>query len=137
MNKSIRTRAGLITGIVVIAYVLLLRFLGIPDQSPLVLAQFGIVFVGLLASTYLLFKHYAGIRFIEAFTHCTRTLATALVVILFGYTLMFWLIPSAESSMAAFNFMLMKLLFAFAFSGLLSSAFASYIFYTFTRNKIS
>ena len=136
MNKTIRLRSGLLTGVAVLAYLLLLRFLGVSDNSPWILAQFGLVFLGLIGSSVWLYRHYAGIRFIEGFTHCTRTLATAIVVILLGYTLIYWL-TQPGASFTEFNFMLMKVLFSFAVSGLLSAFFTSYIFYTFTRNKAS
>lgn len=137
MNKTIRTRTGLITGICVIAYTLILRALGIPDQSPLVLIQFGLVFLGLLTSSYFLHKYYAGVTFMEGFTHCTRTLATTLIIVLMGYSIIYWGSRVGNTQWSEYNFMLMKLLFSFAISGLLSSFFASYIFYTFTRNKAS
>ncbi|MGI9192530.1 MAG: hypothetical protein ACR2IL_10440 [Chitinophagaceae bacterium] len=135
MNKTIRTRAGLITGTAVILLVLFLRLLGVPDNSPLVLLQFGLVLLGLLASSFFLHKYYAGVTFMEGLTHCTRTLATCLVVVLLGYTAIYWGSNAGKAQWNEYNFMLMKLLFSFAVSGLLSSFFASYIFYTFTRNK--
>lgn len=137
MNKTIRTRTGLITGACVIAYALILRALGVPDQSPLVLIQFGLVLVGLLTSSYFLHKYYADVTFLEGLTHCTRTLATTLVIVLLGYSIIYWGSRAGNAQWSEYNFMLMKLLFSFAISGLLSSFFASYIFYTFTRNKIS
>jgi hypothetical protein len=136
MNKTIRTRSGLITGGVVLLYVLLLRLMGVPDNSPWVLIQFALVMLGLIGSCFWLYRQYAGIRFIEALTHCTRTLATAIVVILLGFTLIYWT-SQGNTSFTGYNFMLMKVLFSFAASGLLSAFFTSYIFYTFTRNKAS
>lgn len=133
MNKTISTRAGLITGLCILLFTLFLQRLGVPPQSPLVLLQFLFVLLGVVISCFLLYRFYAGIRFVEAFTHCAKTVATTLMIVLLGNALLFFILSPKGTPFSQLTFMIMKTVFSYALSGLLSSFFTSYIFHTFTK----
>jgi hypothetical protein len=133
MNKTISTRVGLITGITIIAFLLILVKLHVPADSPFSLFQFGGLFAGVMVSCYLLFHYYAGIKFTEAFTHCMKTVATILMMVILGNSVLFFMFAAPEHRLQQFTFLLMKTLFAYGISGIFSSLFASYIFNTFTK----
>lgn len=132
MNKTISTRTGIITALSILFFIIVLERLGVPNNSPIVFFQFLILFVGLFITTFFLFKYYTGIKFIESFTHCLRTLATILVLLIFGNTILFFML-SPHSPISNLTFLIMKTIFAFGLSGLLSAFFWSYIFTTFTK----
>ena len=133
MNKTISTRTGLLTGLLILFYLLLLQKFQVPPNSPLVLVQFGLLFVGILISCYLLYKYYAGISYIEAFTHCGKTAAMIIVITVLGNTILYFVFAGKDSPIGNLTFIIMKTIFAHGLSGLLSSFFSSYIFHTFTK----
>lgn len=133
MNKTISTRTGLLTGLSVLLYTLVLQRLGVAAQSPLVLFQFLLLFVGVLVSCFLLFRFYAGIRFLDAFTHCAKTVAMVIIVVIIGNAGLFFIFSPKGTPLAQLTFMIMKTVFSYALSGLLSAFFTSYIFHTFTK----
>ncbi len=133
MNKTISTRVGLITGLSVLLFTFVLQKMGIPSNSPVVLLQFLIVFLGIFISCYLLYKHYAGIRYIESFTHCAKTVAMIIVIVVIGNGLLYYLLAKETAQFSELTLIVMKTIFSFAISGLLSSFFTSYIFHTFTK----
>lgn len=133
MNKTISTRTGLLTGLLILFYLLLLQKFQVAANSPLVLVQFGLLFVGILISCYLLYKYYAGISYIEAFTHCGKTAAMIIVITVLGNTVLYFVFTGKDSPISNLTFIIMKTIFAYGLSGLLSSFFSSYIFHTFTK----
>lgn len=133
MNKTISTRVGFITGTTILAFLLFLVKMHVSPTSQLSLLQFGVLFIGVLISCYLLFRYYAGIKFTEAFTHCMKTVATIVMVVIFGNSILFFIFGTHEHRMQQFTLLLMKTLFAYGISGIFSSLFASYIFNTFTK----
>jgi hypothetical protein len=133
MNKTISTRTGLLTGLLILFYLLLLQKFQVAANSPLVLVQFGLLFVGILISCYLLYKYYAGISYIEAFTHCGKTAAMIIVITVLGNAILYFVFTGKDSPISNLTFIIMKTIFAYGLSGLLSSFFSSYIFHTFTK----
>ncbi len=125
----------MLTGIAIGAYSILLKYIGIADNSSLILVQYLLVWIGIIISSYLLFKYYADIKLIEAFAHNARTLATILIVVLLTYSALYIAVSQKEFSWSVFNFMLMKVIFSFALSGLIASFVTSYFFHTFTPKK--
>ncbi|HQW47613.1 MAG: hypothetical protein IPL09_10930 [Bacteroidetes bacterium] len=134
MNKKISTRVGLITGLMIMVFILVLRNLKLPEQSPLVFFQFLLLFIGIIASCLLLYRYYADIKFIDAFTHCIKTSITTLMIVILGNTILYFIF-SNQGPITNYTFVLMKTIFAYTFSGLLSSFFTSFLFNTFTKYK--
>lgn len=134
MNKKISTNTGLITGICILAFSLILHSLHFDSNSPVVLLQFLIMFLGILFSSFLLYKYYADIQFLESFIHNIKTGITALVVIILGNSILFFVI-SKDQPFSVYTFMVMKTIFSFTLSGLFSAFFTSFIFNTFTKKK--
>lgn len=132
MNKKISTRAGIITGFLILAYVLILSTQHIASNSKLQLFQFLFLFLGIFASVALLYRYYADIKFIEAFSHGMRTLATILTLVILGNCLLFIFLSKGEP-WSNLTFMIMKTIFAYSVSGLFSTVFSSFIFNTFTK----
>ena len=133
MNKKISTRSGLITGILILAYLTLLtRYAGAAAEK-YSLWQFGILSIGLLVSYYFLYHYYAGIRFSEAFVHGIKTLATTLVILIIGNSLLFLALQPAPIVFSDITYIIMKTIFSYSVSGVLSALFWSFIFNTFTK----
>lgn len=132
MNKKISTRVGLVTGLSILAFIVALRNVQLAEHSPIIFLQFLILFIGILISCFLLYRYYADIQFLDAFTHCIKTAITALIIVLAGNALLFFIF-SRHEPIRNFTFVLMKTIFAFSVSGLLSSFFTSFIFNTFTK----
>lgn len=133
MNKKISTRSGFLTGLSILLYLLILHRFGVHEKSPLTLLQFAILFAGVLVSSALLYKHYAGITFFESFNHNAKTVATSVVLLIIGQIMMYLIFAKGAISGKEITFLMMKSIFAYSLSGLLSSLFCSYIFYTFTK----
>lgn len=134
MNKKISTRVGLTTGLGILAYILLLRNINLTEHSPLILVQFLLLLTGIVISCFLLYRYYADIKFLDAFTHCVKTAITALIIVITGYAILFLLFEN-EKTFSKFTTELMITIFTYCFSGLLSAFFTSLIFNTFTKNK--
>ncbi len=132
MNKKISTNTGAITGIVILAYMLLIRAWVSEEHSFLILGSYLILLLGMIGSTFLLYKYYADIKILDALIHNARTGITALVIILIGTTLMY-IFLSPIKSFTDYNMQLMKTIFSFATSGLISSLFTSVIFNIFAK----
>lgn len=136
MNKKIAVRSGLITGMLIAAYILIITSAKINANSPLIFIQYGILLIGLISSCALLYKYYADIKFLDAFIHCVRTGINALIIIILANTLLYFLLnTAAERSMKSFQWLLMKTIFSFSITGLVTAFFTSAIFNTFTKNK--
>lgn len=133
MNKTISTRTGFVTGLLILFYLLLLQKFNIPPNSPWVLVQFLFAFLGILVSCFLLYKFYAGITYIEAFTHCGKTAAMIIVITVLGNAILYFIFAGKDSPISNLTFIIMKTIFAYGLSGLLSAFFTSYIFHTFTK----
>ena len=133
MNKKISTRTGLIAGFLIIAFSFFMVKSDAGANSPYNLLQFVILFAGILTSCGLLFRYYAGISFMDAFIHCMKTVATILVIVILGNALMFFLLKGKNDPISNLTFIIMKTIFAYSVSGLLSSLFSSFIFNTFTK----
>lgn len=133
MNKKISTRVGLLTGLLILVYILFLSKSKFANQSSMQFVPFMLLFIGILCSCALLYRYYAAIKPIEALTHCLKTLATILVIILFGNGLLYYLLQPKIASFSGLTFLLMKTIFAYSLSGVLSSLVSSFIFNTFTK----
>jgi|LakMenEpi03Aug12_release.lakeMendotaPanAssembly.Ray.scaffolds.fasta_scaffold1264104_2 hypothetical protein len=133
MNKTISTRSGIITGMIIFSFILLIRQFHLPEKSPLIFLQFLFLFIGLLASTFFLYKHYTAISFLDTFKHCIRTLATITVLMVLGNTLLFFILKTPEQPLSNLTILIGYTIFSYTLSGLLSSFFTSYIFHTFTK----
>ncbi|HMN32905.1 MAG: hypothetical protein IT215_03645 [Chitinophagaceae bacterium] len=132
MNKKISTNVGAITGIIILAYMLLIRAWVNEEHSYLVLGSYLLLLFGMIISTLILYKYYSDIKVIDAFIHNARTGITALVIILIGSTLMY-LFLSPQKTFTDYNIQLMKIVFSFTISGLISSLFTSVIFNIFAK----
>ncbi len=132
MNKKISTNVGAITGIIILAYMLLIRAWVNEEHSYLVLGSYLLLLFGMIASTLFLYKYYNDIKVADAFIHNARTGITALVIILIGSTLMY-LFLSPQKSFTDYNMQLMQIVFSFTISGLISSLFTSVIFNIFAK----
>lgn len=133
MNRTISTRSGIITALLILAYILLLMKAGINPGSSYNLIQFLILFAGILVSRFFLQRHYAGISFLDSFTHGMRTLATTMVLVIVGNSMLFFIFRPGGEPMDSLTFMIMKTIFAYGVSGLLSALLSSLIFNTFTK----
>ncbi len=134
MNKQISTRVGAITGILILAFTLILSLITLQQMAIIFTLRFLILFAGVLASCVLLYKYYADIKFLDAFIHCVKTSITAIIIVLVGNTILF-LIFEKNKTFSNYTLDLMMNIFTFSISGLLSSFFTSLIFNTFTKNK--
>ncbi len=92
-----------------------------------------ILFMGIFVSCFLLYRYYAGISFIDSLTHCLKTLATILVIVIIGNGILFFIFSAKGEPVSNLTFLIMKTIFAYSISGLLSSLFSSFIFNTFTK----
>lgn len=135
MNKTISTRTGLITGLFNLLFLLVIQKLNVASNSPIVLMQFLWLFIGVLVSCFFLYKYYASITFIEAFTHCAKTVALMIVIAVIGNAVLYFLFSAKESKIEALTLIIMKTVFSYGLSGLLSAFFTSFIFHTFTKNQ--
>jgi len=133
MNKKISTRTGIITSFLILTFSFFLVKMNSGTNSLYNLIQFGILFLGIFVSCGLLFRYYAGISFMDAFIHCMKTVATILVIVILGNTLMFFILSGKNEPISNLTFMIMKTIFAYSVSGVLSSLFSSFIFNTFTK----
>ena len=134
MNKTISTKTGLITGILIIAFQLIMFSIKL-DKSPLIALQFFIEFLGLVASCFFLQKLYASISFIDYLKHCIKTLATILFIVIVSTAVIFYFFNRQNFIFANFTLGIMQTIFGFSVSGILSAFFTSFIFNTFTKNK--
>ena len=133
MNKQISTRVGLITSFIILAFLLFLIKAGVPNDSPYILFQFLILFVGILVSIFILYRYYAGIQFIESFSHGLRTLATTVVIVILGNVIIYFIFRQADNPLSNLTFLIMKIIFSYSAAGVLSSLISSLIFNTFTK----
>ncbi|MEZ5045419.1 MAG: hypothetical protein R2831_00320 [Chitinophagaceae bacterium] len=134
MNKTISTRTGILTAIFIILYIVLLQRIHISQTSGWAFLPFLFIFLGIIISNLFLYKYYAGIAFIDVLTHSVRTLSTILFLLIVGHSILYFLFTK-NNSMQEWTWMLMKTIFAYGLSGMLSAFFCSFIFYTFTKNK--
>ena len=134
MNKKISTRVGIITGLSILIFIIMLRNVTIPENSPIIFIQFLLLFIGITISCILLYRYYAAIQFIDALTHCIKTAITSLMIVLVGNAILFFIFSNNEP-FSSFTLVLMKTIFAYSLSGLLSALFTSFIFNTFTKNR--
>ncbi len=133
MNKTISTRSGIITGMLIFSFILLIRSLHLPEKSPIIFLQFLFLLIGLMASTFFLYKYYTAISFIDTFKHCIRTLATITVLMVLGNTILFFIFKTPDQPYSNLTILIGYTIFSYSLSGLLSSFFSSYIFHTFTK----
>ncbi len=134
MNRKITTRVGVMTGLSILVFFLLLRNITISENSPIIFLQFLILFIGIVISCILLYRFYADIQFMDAFIHCIKTAITSLLIVMIGNAILFFVFSKNEP-FSSFTLLLMKTIFAYSLSGLFSSFFTSLIFNTFTKNK--
>lgn len=132
-NRKISNGVGLITGLSILCLVLLFHKMGVSPQSPVAFIQFALLLMGVLVSSAFLYKFYTGIQFGEAFSHNAKTVATTTLVVIIGNILLHFLLNRDAGFDRSMTFMIMKTIFAYTFSGLLSAFFSTYIFYTFTK----
>jgi hypothetical protein len=133
MDKKISTRTGIITALLIMAFILFLKAAHVTDNSPVILLQFAILFLGLLSSCYFLYKYYADIKFLDAFKHCIKTLATIIVLVAIGNAILFLVFKTDETPWSNLTILIGSTIFKFSLSGILSSLFSSFIFNTFTK----
>lgn len=132
MNKTISTRVGILTSLIIITWNLFMGLNNIPGNSPLALLQFLFVFCGIIGSAFALTKYYDGIDFLDFLKHGLRTLATIMFLIIVGNALLFFIFDS-QRNFSALTMLVMKTIFSYSLSGLLSAFFTSYLFNTFTK----
>lgn len=133
MNKTISTRSGIITALLILSYILFLIKAGVQAGSSYNLYQFLILFIGIMASRFFLHRYYAGISFLDSFTHGMRTLATTIVLVIAGNTILFFIFRQSGEPVSNLTYMIMKTIFAYGVSGVLSALLSSLIFNTFTK----
>ena len=133
MNKKISTRVGIITAFVILSYILILVKIKVDVESTLNLVQFAILFIGILISRILLQKYYADISFFDSFMHGMKTLATILAIVILGNSILFFILSSKGEPLSNLTYMIMKTIFAYSTSGVLSALISSLIFNTFTK----
>ena len=133
MNKKISTRVGIITALLILMFLMVIHSMQLPANSPIIFIQFLFLFIGILASTFLLYKYYTDIKLIDAFKHCFRTLATIVVLMAIGNTILFFAFKKPSDPMSNLTIILGYTLFAYGLSGALSSFISSFIFNTFTK----
>lgn len=133
MNKTISTRSGVITALLILSYILFLIKAGVQAGSGYNLFQFLILFMGIMASRFFLGRYYDGIAFLESITHGMRTLATIMVLVIAGNTILYFVFRETGEPLANLTMMIMKTIFAYGVSGLLSTLLSSLIFNTFTK----
>src|SRR5262249_30700615 len=97
------------------------------------LFQFLILFGGVLTSCFFLYKYYADIKMLDAFTHCMRTVATTLFIVIIGNGILFYMVTKGHGNFSELTWLIMKTIFSYSISGILSSLFSSLIFNTFTK----
>lgn len=132
MNKTISTRIGILTGLSIITWNLFLSLNHVPGNSPLALAQFLFLFLGIVGSCFALTRYYASIDFLDFLKHGFRTLATIMFLIIVGNTILFYVFDTSKN-FSNLTLIVMKTIFSYSISGLLSSFFTSYLFNTFTK----
>jgi hypothetical protein len=135
MNKTLATRTGIITSILIIAYNLILIAQKVPPSSPLTLIQFLILFIGICFSAFFLQKYYAGITFFDYLKHCLGTLSTIIFLVVVSNVILFFVLKDKADPLSNITWLIMKVIFSFSLSGILSAFFTSFIFNTFTKNK--
>ncbi len=133
MNKKITTRTGIITSLLILSFIIFMSTLHLPANSSYNLFQFLILFIGIFTSCFLLYRYYTAISLIDSLTHCLKTLATILVIVIIGNGILFFVFSPKEEPVSNLTFLIMKTIFAYSISGLLSSLFSSFIFNTFTK----
>jgi hypothetical protein len=133
MNRKISTRVGLITGMIILSFLLIVRANHLPTNSPWIGMQFLLLLIGLLASCFLLYRYYADIKFLDAFKHCIKTLTTTMAIMAVGNTLLFFILKAPQDPLSNLTVILGYTLFSYSLSGVLSSLFSSFLFNTFTK----
>ncbi|HNF71353.1 MAG TPA: hypothetical protein PLP34_03000 [Chitinophagaceae bacterium] len=135
MNKKIALRSGIITGFSIVTFLSFLNMPGIQKPEQLSLIQFILFFAGIFTSMYFLFRYYTGIRGIEAFLHGIKTASSALMIVLAGNLILFFIMQKGDVHFSEITLMIMKTIFAYSLCGVLWSLLSSLIFNTFTKNK--
>jgi hypothetical protein len=133
MNRKIATRSGLITGLAILSFNMVLVQWKFTQQSPLQLIQFSFVLFGMLGSCFMLTRHYAGISLGDYIKHCLRTLSTLMFIVIAGNTILYFIFRKPDEPWANLTFMIMKTIFSYSVSGALSAFFTSFLFNTFTK----
>lgn len=133
MNKKISTRVGIITSMVILSMLMIFRSYHVAANSPLIALQFVALLLGILISCFLLYRHYADITFTDTFKHCIKTLATIMVIMVAGNTLLFFILKTKDEPYSNLTVIIGYTLFAYSLSGVLSSLVSSLIFNTFTK----
>ena len=133
MNKKITTRTGIMTSLLILSFITFMSSLHLPVNSPYHLFQFLILFIGIFVSCFLLYRYYAAISLIDSLAHCLKTLATILVIVIIGNGILFFVFSPKGEPFSNLTFLIMKTIFAYSISGVLSSLFSSFIFNTFTK----
>ena len=134
MNKQISTRIGGITGMLILAFTLIMSIITLPQMAIIFTLRFAILFAGVFISCLLLYKHYTDIKFLDAFIHCVKSSITAIIIVIVGNSVLY-LIFAKNKTFSNYTFDLMINIFTYSISGLLSSIVTSLIFNTFTKNK--
>jgi hypothetical protein len=135
MNKKIATGTGIVGAILILTLNLFWIKLHIEPNSPLIQIQYLVVLFGMLVSGFLLRKYYDAIQFIDYVKHGLRLLSTLLFLVIVGSVIIFLIFREPNSPWSALTLMIMKLIFSFSVSGLLSAILTSVIFNTFTPKK--
>lgn len=133
MNKKISTRVGIITALSILAFMLFVMKSQSVLSPSFQLFQFLILFAGVMVSCFLLYKYYAGISFMDGFTHGLKTVATTLTLLIIGSCLLFLFLSAKTEPLSGMTFMIMRIIFSYSLSGVLSAALCSFIFNTFTK----
>lgn len=102
-------------------------------QSPWQLLQFGVLLVAMVIAMAWLKKYYAGITMFDYFKHGIRTLATIMFIIIVGNSILYFVLAGKNEPLSNLTWMIMKTIFSYSASGVLSAFFTSFIFNTFTK----
>ena len=123
MNLKGYTQFGLLTGIIILVYQLVLIMLGM-QNSPLVGLQYLILFAGIFISIKI-YDRENILVILDLFMVGIRTMSSTLVVLVIGAGLFYMIFPHPEGSKFTYN--LMMVIFPFGMSGALSSLVSAII----------
>jgi hypothetical protein len=117
MNLKGYTQIGLLTGLVILLFQLLMIRQGL-QSSPLIGLQFMLLLIGIFIAIYL-YNNANKLVILDLFMIGVRTMSSALVVLVLGAVLFYYIFPRPSDSHFTYN--LMMVIFPFGMSGALSS----------------
>jgi len=73
--------------------------------------------------------------FFDYLKHCLGSLSTIIFLVVVSNVVLFFVLKDKADPLSNITWLIMKVIFSFLVSGILSSFFTSFIFNTFTKNK--